>query len=123
MEENLKQQPTEIIKIAMFGPESTGKTTLTKQLAQHFKTNWTPEFARDYLQQKWNNTQGICEPNDLLPIAVSQIQLENTALLTANKLLFCDTNLMVTKVFSEIHYNFCNPILDKAARKHNYDLF
>ena len=40
MEENLKQQPTDIIKIALYGPESTGKTTLAKQLAQHFQTIW-----------------------------------------------------------------------------------
>ena len=123
MEENLKQQPSEIIKIVMFGPESTGKTTLAKQLAHHFNTNWAPEFARDYLQQKWDETQEICEPKDLLPIAIGQTKLENTALLSANKFLFCDTCLLVTKVFSEIYYNFCDPALDKAARKHKYDLF
>lgn len=123
MEENFKQQPTDIIKIAMFGPESTGKTTLSKQLADHFQTVWTPEFAREYLQEKWNSSQRICEPEDLLPIAIGQVKLENDSLLTANKYLFCDTNLMVTKVFSEIYYNFCDPALDKAASKHRYDLF
>lgn len=50
MEKNLRQQKTNIIKIALFGPESTGKTTLAKQLADHYKTEWVPEFARDYLQ-------------------------------------------------------------------------
>lgn len=123
MEENFKQQPTDIIKIAMFGPESTGKTTLAKQLADHFQTVWTPEFARGYLQEKWNSSQRICEPEDLLPIALGQVKLENDSLLTANKYLFCDTNLMVTKVFSEMYYNFCDPALDKAASKHRYDLF
>ena len=123
MEENLKQQPTEIIKIVMCGPESTGKTTLTKQLAQYFETNWTPEFARNYLEQKWNSTQQICEPKDLLPIAIGQINLENAALQNANQFLFCDTSLIVTKIFSEIYYNFCDATLDKAARKHKYDLF
>lgn len=123
MEENFKQQPTDIIKIAMFGPESTGKTTLAKQLADHFQTVWTPEFARGYLQEKWNSSQRICEPEDLLPIALGQVKLENDSLLTANKYLFCDTNLMVTKIFSEMYYNFCDPALDKAASKHRYDLF
>lgn len=123
MEENLKQQPTDIIKIALFGPESTGKTTLARQLAEHFDTVWAPEFARGYLQQKWDKTGQICEPEDLMPIAIGQTRLENEALLTAHKYLFCDTNLLVTKVFSETYYNFCDPVLDKAARKHKYDLF
>lgn len=123
MEENLKQQSSDIIKIALFGPESTGKTTLAKQLAQHFDTVWAPEFARNYLQNKWGKSQEICSPDDLLPIAIGQTQTENSALLTANKLLFCDTCLLATKVFSEIYYNFCDPVLDKAARKHKYDLF
>lgn len=123
MEENLKQQRSEIIKIALFGPESTGKTTLANQLATHFKTTWAPEYAREYLQQKWNEKQEICSPEDLLPIAYGQIQLENQALEFANTFLFCDTCLLVTKVFSELYYGFCDPILDKAAKKNQYDLF
>ncbi|MBP6550790.1 MAG: DUF4301 family protein [Flavobacterium sp.] len=122
MEKNLKQESSKIIKIALFGPESTGKTTLAKQLAEHFDTVWTPEFARDYLQEKWDKTAQICDVNDMLPIAYGQTKLENQSLSTANKYLFCDTNLMVTKVFSEVYYNFCDPVLDKAARKHKYDL-
>ena len=123
MEENLKQQHSEIIKIALFGPESTGKTTLANQLATHFKTTWAPEYAREYLQDKWNKKQEICSPEDLLPIAYGQIHIENQALALANTYLFCDTCLLVTKVFSEMYYGFCDPILDKAAKKHQYDLF
>lgn len=123
MEENLKQQSADIIKIALFGPESTGKTTLAKQLAEHFETVWAPEFARDYLQEKFNDAGIICEPEDLMPIAIGQTKLENEVLTVANKFLFADTCLMVTKVYSEIYYNFCDPVLDKAARKHKYDLF
>ena len=81
MEENLRQTPidigTNILKIALFGPESTGKTTLASQLAAHYDTVWTPEFARDYLQGKWNKYQQICDPEDLLPIAFGQTKLEN----------------------------------------------
>ena len=123
MEENLKQLPTEIIKIALYGPESTGKTTLSKQLAAEFNTICIAEFARDYLQEKWNTTKQICEPNDLLPIAIGQTKLENEALSKANQILFCDTNVLVTKVFSEIYYNKCDFNIEKAAKKHKYDLF
>jgi nicotinamide riboside kinase len=127
MEENLQQLTksgaTPIIKIAIFGPESTGKTTLATQLAEYYKTVWVPEFARDYLQEKLDSGRGICDVNDMLPIAYGQTKLENDSVLNANKYLFCDTNLLVTKVFSELYYNFCDPSLDKAARTHQYDLF
>ena len=75
------------------------------------------------MQEKWDSKKQICESEDLLPIAIGQTKLENENLSIANKFLFCDTSLLVTKVFSEIYYNFCDPILDKAARKHKYDLF
>ena len=122
MEENLKQQPTEVIKIAMYGPESTGKTTLASQLADKFNTIWIPEFARDYLQNRWDTKQEICSQEDLIPIAIGQTQLENEALNKANEILFCDTNLLVTKVFSDIYYNNCDAVLERAAKKHKYDL-
>jgi nicotinamide riboside kinase len=126
MEKNLNQlQPTSgsgVIKIALFGPESTGKTTLANQLSEHFNTVCVPEFARDYLQEKWDKTAQICDVDDMLPIAYGQTQLENELLSKANKFLFCDTNLMVTKVFSEVYYNYCDPLLDKAAKNHEYDL-
>jgi nicotinamide riboside kinase len=127
MEENLQQLAkfgaTSIIKIAIFGPESTGKTTLATQLAEYYKTVWVPEFARDYLQEKLDSGRGICDVNDMLPIAYGQTKLENDSILKANKYLFCDTNLLVTKVFSDLYYGFCDPSLDKAARTHQYDLF
>ena len=122
MEENLKQSPTEVIKIALYGPESTGKSTLAGQLAAAFNTSSVPEFARDYLQKKWDHSQQICSIDDLLPIAIGQTQLENQALVHANGILFCDTNVLLTKVFSDIYYNAVDPILEKAARKHTYDL-
>ena len=127
MEENLKQLTktgaSEIIRIAIFGPESTGKTTLAKQLADYYQTAWVPEFARKYLQEKLDSGRGICDAKDMLPIAYGQTKLENERAAIANTYLFCDTNLMVTKVFSELYYNFCDSLLDEAARAHQYDLF
>lgn len=127
MEENLEQLTktgaSPIIKIAIFGPESTGKTTLATQLAEYYKTVWVPEFARDYLQEKLDSGRGICDANDMLPIAYGQTKLENEKVLIAKKYLFCDTNLLVTKVFSDLYYGSCDPLLDKAARAHQYDLF
>ena len=123
MEENLKQQSTEIIKIAICGPECTGKTTLAIQLAEHFNTVWIPEFACNYLQQKKDVNQKKYQKEDLLPIAFGQTNLENEGLKSAKTLVFTDTNLMVTKVFSDIHYGDTDPVIEKAAKKHKYDLF
>ena len=52
MEEKLKQQLADCLKVVLFGPESTGKTTLSRHLARHYNSVWVPEYAREYLQDK-----------------------------------------------------------------------
>jgi len=124
MEEKFKQEPSDIIKIVLFGPESTGKTTLSGQLARHYNSVWVPEYAREYLQNKWNEERKTCEPKDLLPIAEGQIALENKLAKKANKILICDTDLLETKVYSEAYYiGHCDPILEKYALANTYDLY
>lgn len=124
MEKKLKQQPSNCIKIVLFGPESTGKTTLSSQLARHYNSIWVPEYARRYLQDKWNNERKTCEPKDLLPIAIGQMQLENELAPKTNSVLICDTDLLETKVYSEAYYlGTCDPVLEKYALKNTYDLY
>jgi len=124
MEEKLKQTDINIIKVVIFGPESSGKTTLSKLLARHYNTVWVPEYARDYLQNKWNNERKTCEISDMLPIAEGQIKSENDLALKADKVLICDTDLLETKVYSEEFYGgFVHPDLEKAALQNTYDLY
>lgn len=124
MEKTLTQDPINLVKVVLFGPESTGKTTLSRQLANHYNTVWTPEFARQYLQEKWNNERKTCEQKDILPIAVGQMNLENKLAKKADKLLICDTDLLETKVYSEEFYGgFVEDELNKAAKKNSYDLY
>lgn len=124
MEKKLEQKPANIIKVVLFGPESTGKTTLSDQLARHYNTVWAPEYAREYLQKKWNNERKTCENSDLLPIAIGQMKLENKLAKKADKVLICDTDLLETKVYSEEYYGgFVDPKLDKAAKVNQYDLY
>lgn len=60
-------------KVVVIGPESTGKSTLSEQLANHYQTVWVPEFARGYLE-----TLGRAyNQDDLLRIAEGQLQLED----------------------------------------------
>lgn len=124
MEEKFRQKPSDIIKVVLFGPESTGKSTLSEQLADHYKTLWVPEYAREYLQEKWNREQKTCEPHDLLPIAEGQMRMENELTTQVADLLICDTDLLETKVYSEAYYLGCtDPILEKFAVKNTYDLY
>ena len=124
MEKKLGQEPSDLIKVVLFGPESTGKTTLSQHLATHYKTEWVPEYAREYLQDKWDREQKTCEPHDLLPIAYGQMDLENSLAKKANKILICDTDLLETKVYSEAYYlGYCDPVLEEYALKNSYDLY
>ncbi len=124
MEEKFRQEPSDIVKVVLFGPESTGKTTLSEQLARYYNTVWVPEYARQYLQNKWNDQRKTCGPHDLLPIAEGQMQLENDLAKKATDILICDTDLLETKVYSEAYYlGHCDPQLDKYALQNNYDLY
>ena len=124
MEKELKQQPSNCIKIVLFGPESTGKTTLSKQLARHYNSVWVREYAREYLQNKWNDERKTCQPKDLIPIAIGQMKLENELAQKTDSILICDTDLLETKVYSESYYQgTCDPILDTYALKNSYDLY
>ena len=124
MEKDLTQESNNLLKIVLFGPESTGKTTLSIQLAKHYNTVWVEEFARPYLQEVWNNEQRTCELSDILPIARGQINLENKLAKQANKVLICDTDLLETKVYSSEYFEgYVAPLLEKAAVKNTYDLY
>lgn len=124
MEKTLEQLPVNLVKIVLFGPESTGKTTMSELLAKHYNTVWVAEYAREYLQEIWNNERRTCEDKDLIPIARGQIALENKLALKADKVLICDTDLLETKVYSEEYYGgFVHPNLDKYAVKNTYDLY
>ena len=124
---NLTQlTPKSVTKMTILGAESTGKTTLCRDLAAHFSCPWVPEYMRIYLQDKWDNTQQTCTWEDLLPIAQGQIALENKlaqqAGLNNDKYLFCDTSLFELMAYAHWYYGDCPEALTKAALDHHYDL-
>lgn len=124
MEKDLRQEDINLVKIVLFGPESTGKTTLSIQLAKHYNTVWVEEYARPYLQKVWNQERRTCEPKDILPIAFGQMALENRLAKRADKVLICDTDLLETKVYSQEYYGgFVDPLLEKGANESEYDLY
>ena len=124
MEKELKQEPSNCVKVVLFGPESTGKTTISRQLARYYSSVWVPEYAREYLQDIWNNERRTCEPKDLLPIAIGQMKLENDLAKKTDSVLICDTDLLETKVYSEAYYSgTCDAILNKYAIENTYDIY
>ncbi len=126
---NLEQHtPESVITVAVLGAESTGKTTLCRDLAAHFDSLWVSEYMRTYLQAKWDDEQLTCTWDDLLPIAQGQIALENklakqvTQMSNENRYLFCDTSLFELMVYSHWYYGDCPAALEQAALAHHYDL-
>ena len=117
MEENIGA-PGRIKKIAIVGPESTGKSDLSRALAKHFNTVWVPEYARRYI----DNLNRPYEKNDLFKIAIGQIQAEDQLEQKADKFLFCDTNLWVIKIWSEHKYGNCADWILKELKDRFYDL-
>jgi nicotinamide riboside kinase len=133
-------------KVVVLGPESTGKSTLCRQLANYYNTSWCPEYAREYLLKHGMNYTH----DDLLVIAKGQVELEekfseevrktespkdrkeftnsgnsSSGLpdFPTSRLLFIDTDMYVMKVWSEFVFGKCHRfILDQIVER-KYDLY
>ena len=93
-------------KIALIGPESTGKTTLCDALARHYNTNWVAEFSREYISSL-NRKYTLA---DIEHCTKTQLKSEEEKLLTAKNYLFCDTELIVAKVWCEDVFKTVPPL-------------
>ncbi len=107
------------LKIVLTGPESTGKSTLSAELAKYYQTLWNPEYARFYLSR----LQRPYVKEDILKIARGQLQWENTWCKQANKLLVCDTALLVPKIWSLYKYKVCDQWINDSLQKKSYDFY
>ena len=105
--------------IVITGAESTGKTTLTEQLANHFKTPFIPEIARGYIE----NLNRKYTFSDVETIAKMQIEQFNRALITDSPYVFLDTWLIVTKIWFEFVYHKIPAWLIREIKKTRIDLF
>lgn len=115
---NLKR-PSMVKKVAVVGPECTGKSELCRFLASHYQTAWVPEYARGYL----DNLVRPYEQHDLLTIANGQMRLEDKYEKDCKDLMFCDTNLYVIKVWSEFKFGNTHPEILKHIANRHYDLY
>jgi NadR type nicotinamide-nucleotide adenylyltransferase len=112
-------RPYFVKRVCVYGPESTGKTTLARDLARHFKTTWAPEYARHLLDLK----DGRCDPEDFPLIARGQAASEDALARQANRVLICDTDAVTTAVWHDALVGPCPAWLTEAAAARNYDLY
>jgi NadR type nicotinamide-nucleotide adenylyltransferase len=111
-------------RVAIVGPESTGKTTLAAELARHFQTVCVTEFARDYLDLKYGESAlERITLDDIEAIARGQIAEEDAMARECNRLLVCDTELMTTALWSEHFFGSCPQWIEREARERRYDLY
>jgi NadR type nicotinamide-nucleotide adenylyltransferase len=105
-------------RISLTGPESAGKSSLAAQLAAHYGTAWVPEYARAYLEA---HGPAYAMP-DLEAIARGQLAAEDAVAAQATELLFCDTDLLVVKIWAENAFGTCPAWVLAELEKPRYAL-
>lgn len=107
------------LRIAITGPESTGKSSLAKELAAHYNTLFVEEYAREYIDQLGRQYS----EDDILQIARGQLANEEEKAGRAHNLLFCDTELTVCQIWSLVKYNRCHPWISQTMAARPYPLY
>jgi NadR type nicotinamide-nucleotide adenylyltransferase len=106
-------------RVVLTGSESTGKTTLTADLARHYDVLWVPEYVRTYAAWKLASL----DAGDVVPIALGQIAVQDAALMRAGRLLLLDTDLLSTAVYAEHYYGQCPEWVTQAVLARRADLY
>jgi nicotinamide riboside kinase len=118
------------LRIAVYGPESTGKTELATKLAAHFGAALVAEYARE----RWDE-QGALGLEDMLPVAKEQWRREDAAAAECHllddiggkpgRLVICDTDALTTMLWSDLLYGTTPDELRRGAEKRcrNYALY
>ena len=104
-------------KICFYGQESTGKSFLAKKLAGKYKTEFVPEVAREFITSNKFNRE------DIIVIGRAQTERIFRKARTANKILFCDTDLITTQIYSRQYLKVVPPILYELEKMVEYDRY
>lgn len=109
-----------IKKIAIVGPESTGKSTMSIALSKHYGVPWVPEYARYYcaaLKQE-------CNLQDEINMFHGQVALEESILATAETdFIICDTTFLTVKIWSDEFFGKTPQIVIDALTERPYDFY
>ena len=107
------------VRVCVVGAESTGKTTLSRDLARHFDTVWVPEYGREYSERKLAAEGGYdFRPEEFAHIAARQCGLEDEAARRANRILVCDTDAFATGVWHRRYVGARSPEVEEIAARH-----
>jgi NadR type nicotinamide-nucleotide adenylyltransferase len=112
-------RPHYVRRVCLFGPESTGKSMLAERLAGHFRTVHAWEYARPLLDFR----SGVCREEDIPRIARGQLATEDALARRANRVLFCDTDLLTTVIWSETLFGACPAWVRDLASRRRYELY
>lgn len=109
-----------LIKIAVVGPESTGKSSVAERLAEHYDTVCVPEYAREYCR----NLHREYTLQDEMNMFYGQLALERSLVpLAQNNLLMCDTMFLTIKVWCDHLFGNTPPEVHEALKIHQYDFY
>lgn len=108
-----------MLKVAITGPESTGKSWLASKLAVYYGCLWVPEFARTYLQ----NLGRKYTMNDVEYISQRQDQMIRNAMAKESPVLFADTEMLVCKIWSEFVFKQCPESIVQLTDKQEFDFY
>ena len=108
-----------MFKIAITGPESTGKSTLAEKLSKHFDVSYIPEYSRTYLE----NFEGQYTENDVVEIAKAQHNLIIEEEKKNPEILIADTEIIVCKIWIEYVFKHPNEMIEDLLRRQDFDLY
>ena len=107
-----------LLRVAILGAESSGKSTLAEALAARYGTVWVPEYLREFV-----DTRGrVPFESDQYPIARTQLEREDAAAARATRFLFCDTTPLMTALYSRQYWGRVDPQLARLDSRHDYAL-
>lgn len=111
-------RPYFLKRVCVFGPESTGKSTLAAQLARHLETQLVPEYARTLIELQ----NGDIRAGNMPTIARGQLASEDALARKANRVLVCDTDALTTSIWSDVLFGSCPDEITALAAQRSYDL-
>jgi NadR type nicotinamide-nucleotide adenylyltransferase len=116
-----------LLRICVVGAESSGTTTLSRLLAEYYKTVWVPEYGRLYTE-RWkeggiNTFVYHWRTEEFVHIAKQQQKDEDHLAREANRVLICDTDALATCIWHQRYVGTWSPEVEAIANRRKYDLY